>query len=69
MLARRALPTRALLSEAALGALEALRVGGVAQRVHRRLQQRPAQVGGPCLESGPRQSFSPEWFTRGQSPV
>src|ERR687897_1629853 len=39
----------ALLAEPALGALVALRVGGVAQRVHRRLQQRPAQIGGPVL--------------------
>jgi transposase len=34
----------ALLAEAALGALGALRVGGMAQRVHRRFEQRPAQV-------------------------
>src|ERR687891_1303018 len=36
----------ALLAEPALRALVALPVGGVAERVHRRLEQRPAQVGG-----------------------
>src|SRR5207244_6182359 len=39
----------ALLSEPALGPLVALGVGGMPERVHRRLEQRPAQVGGPVL--------------------
>jgi hypothetical protein len=39
----------ALFAEPALVALLALRVGGVAERVHRRLEQRPAQVGGSVL--------------------
>ena len=42
-LAPRCLPSRRLVALVALG------VGGVAQRVHRRLEQRPAQVGGPVL--------------------
>jgi hypothetical protein len=39
----------ALPAQSALGALAALRVGGVLERVHRRLQQGPAQVGGAVL--------------------
>src|SRR5918996_5074987 len=39
----------ALLAESALVALVALSVGGVVQRVHRRLEQGPAQVGGAVL--------------------
>src|ERR687897_1612139 len=39
----------ALLSEPPLVPLVALGVGGVLERVHRRLQQRPAQVGGSVL--------------------
>src|SRR5215208_4415344 len=39
----------ALLAEPALVALVALRVGGVLERVHGRLEQRPAQVGGAVL--------------------
>src|ERR687891_1903224 len=39
----------ALLAEPALGALVALGVGGVLERVHGRLDQRPAQVSGPVL--------------------
>ena len=39
----------ALLSEPALGSLVALGVGGVPQRMHRRLQKRPAQVGRAVL--------------------
>jgi hypothetical protein len=39
----------ALLAEPALVAPVALAVGGVLERVHRRLQQCPAQVGGPVL--------------------
>src|SRR5829696_5527366 len=39
----------ALLAEPALVALVALGVGGVLERVHRRLEQRPAQVGGSVL--------------------
>src|SRR5215216_4362997 len=39
----------ALLAEPALVALVALPVGGVLERVHRRLEQRPAQVGGTVL--------------------
>ena len=39
----------ALLAEPALVALVALRVGGVLERVHRRLEQRPAQVGATVL--------------------
>src|SRR5215216_4646530 len=39
----------ALRAEAALVALVALRVGGVLERVHGRLEQRPAQVGGTVL--------------------
>src|SRR2546427_6891597 len=36
----------ALLAEPPLVSLVALGVGGVLERVHRRLEQRPAQVGG-----------------------
>src|SRR5918995_2303562 len=43
----------ALLAEPALGSPVALRVGGVSERVHRRLEQGPAQVGGPVLGQGP----------------
>src|SRR5215208_6424402 len=39
----------ALLAEPALVALVALRVGGVLERVHGRLEQRPAQVAGAVL--------------------
>src|SRR5215207_5048204 len=39
----------ALLSQPALGALVALRVGRVAERMHGRLEQGPAQVAGPLL--------------------
>jgi hypothetical protein len=39
----------ALLAEPALVALVALRVGGVLERVHGRLEQRPAQIGGAVL--------------------
>src|SRR5215207_6262966 len=39
----------ALLAEPALVALVALGVGGVLERVHRRLEQRPAQVGRSVL--------------------
>ena len=39
----------ALLAEPALRSLVALGVGGVAERVHRRLEQGPAQVGRPVL--------------------
>src|SRR5215208_4695681 len=39
----------ALLAEPALVALVALSVGGVLERVHGRLEQRPAQVGGAVL--------------------
>ena len=39
----------ALLAEPLLGALVALSVGGMAKRVHGRLEQRPAQVGRPVL--------------------
>src|SRR5512144_546869 len=42
-----------LLAEPALVALVALRVGGVAERVHGRLEQRPAQVAGAVLAQGP----------------
>src|ERR671911_3138016 len=42
----------ALLAEPPLGALVALGVGGVAKRVHRRLEQRPAQIGRPVLGQG-----------------
>jgi hypothetical protein len=44
----------ALLAEPALGALVALAIGGMAKRVHRRLEQRPAKVGGPVLGQGAR---------------
>src|SRR5687768_3114277 len=43
----------ALLAEPRLVALVALGVGRVPQRVHRRLDQRPAQVAGPVLRQGP----------------
>jgi hypothetical protein len=43
----------ALLAEPLLGALVALGVGGVAKRMHRRLEQRPAQVGRPVLGQRP----------------
>ena len=43
----------ALLAEPLLGALVALGVGGVAKRVHGRLEQRPAQVGRPVLGQRP----------------
>ena len=39
----------ALLAESALVALVALALGGVLERVHRRLEHRPAQVGGTVL--------------------
>jgi hypothetical protein len=39
----------ALLSEPSLVSLVALSSGGVFERVHRRLEQGPAQVGGPVL--------------------
>src|SRR5215204_7239673 len=39
----------ALLAEPALGPLVALRVGRVLERLHGRLDQRPAQVGGSVL--------------------
>src|SRR5512132_2710248 len=39
----------ALFAEPALVALVALRIGGVLERVHRRLEHRPAQVGGTVL--------------------
>ena len=39
----------ALLAEPALGALVALRVGRMAEHVHRRLEQGPAQVAGEAL--------------------
>jgi hypothetical protein len=38
-----------LLAEPLLGALVALGVGGVAERVHGRLEQGPAQVAGSML--------------------
>src|ERR671919_1426456 len=50
----------ALLAQALLVSLVALRVGGMLERMHRRFEQRPAQVGGPCLVSGPRRSLSPD---------
>jgi hypothetical protein len=39
----------ALLPQPALGALVALRIGRVLERVHGRFDQGPAQVGGPVL--------------------
>ena len=42
----------ALLAEPLLGALVARGVGRVAKRVHRRLEQGPAQVGRPVLGQG-----------------
>src|ERR687892_1474784 len=39
----------ALLAEPALVALVALGVGGVLERVHRRFEHRPAEVGGTVL--------------------
>lgn len=42
----------ALAPEALLGGLVVRRVGGVAGRVHRRLDQRPAPVGGAVLGEG-----------------
>jgi hypothetical protein len=41
----------------------------VSERVHRRLEQGPAQVGGPVLGQRPAAVFSPDWSTRGQRPV
>src|ERR671918_1357102 len=58
----------ALLAEPLLVALVALGVGGVAKRVHGRLEQGPAQVAGPVLVSGPRRAEAPGWVTRGASP-
>ena len=60
----------ALATEAALGALVALLV----ERVRRTPRSRPpsapsADICGPCLESGPRRSISPDWLTRGHRPV
>src|SRR5215211_2093032 len=43
----------ALLAEPALVALVALRVGGVLERVDRRLEQRPAQIARAVLGQGP----------------
>src|SRR5215211_3087741 len=43
----------ALLAEPLLRALVARRVGGMAKRVHRRLEQGPAQVGRTVLGQGP----------------
>src|SRR2546425_226150 len=43
----------ALLAEPPLVSLVALGVGGVLERVHRRLDERPAQIAGPVLGQGP----------------
>src|SRR6266508_3393417 len=43
----------ALLAEPALGSLIALGVGGMPERVHRRLETRPAQVVGAVLGQRP----------------
>ena len=56
-------------TQPALVSLVALGVGGVAKRVHRRLQERPAQIARALLVSGPRRSDSPDCTTRGQTPV
>ena len=59
----------ALGAEPALVALVALRVGGVLERVHRRLEQRPAQVSRPMLGQRSAAILLADWFTRGQRPV
>src|SRR5687767_4426957 len=59
----------ALGAESALVALVALRVGGVLECVHGRLEQRPAQVGGAVLGQRAAAILSPDWLTRGQRPV
>jgi hypothetical protein len=51
----------ALSADARLRLLVAVAVGGVAAGVGGRLDERPAQVAGPCLASGPRRSRSPDW--------
>ena len=51
----------ALAAEATLGALVVLGVDRVLGGVDRRFDERPTQV--------PRQSFSPDWMTRGHNPV
>ena len=50
------------------GALVALLVERVRGRRDRGLHQSPAQISGPCFESGPRRSISPDWLTRGHRP-
>ena len=59
----------ALAAEAALGALVAVlveRVRGAWIAASISPQRRYL---GPCLESGPRRSMSPDWFTPGHRPV
>src|SRR5512139_488782 len=58
-----------LLAEPPLVALVALGVGRVAERVHGRLEQCPAQIAGVrALRAGPRRSESPDCSTRGPIP-
>jgi hypothetical protein len=62
----RAIWTRAtagprLLAEPLLGALVVVAIDRVAGGVGGGLDERPAQVGGPFLASGPRWSRRPDW--------
>jgi hypothetical protein len=58
-----------LAAQAALGVLVALGVVGVLAGVQGGVEQRPAQVSGPCLEIGPRASTAPDCLTLGHRPV
>jgi hypothetical protein len=62
-------PRPALLAEPLLVALVALGVGGVAERMRRRLDQRPAQVAGPVLAQRAAAVGVAGLLDRGQSPV
>ena len=60
----------ALLAEPALCALVAVSVDRMALARASSPRSAPsAGRRGPCFESGPRRSASPDWTTRGQSPV
>lgn len=59
----------ALFAESVFGVLVALAVVGAGGGVLSGFDQRPAEVFGACLESGPRRSLSPDCLTRGHRPV
>jgi hypothetical protein len=59
----------ALAAEAAFGALVALLVERWEEAAIAASISPQRKYLGPCLESGPRRSTSPDWLTRGHRPV